>query len=126
MQGIWKSVEKIGKKCGFVSENYNVYQKVRKSAILTQKCEIMDFDQIVHNNAVLLKWCSLVRFLPKSVGSHPHTFPDALTMIIFEWNGMSTSFNPLSFGPFTVRIRELLKFIQECSLTNHRQHFIGF
>jgi len=48
------------------------------SAILAQKCEIMDFSQMVHNNAILLKECDLVRFLPKSAGSPPHTFPDAL------------------------------------------------
>jgi len=56
-------------------------KKVRKSAILAQKCKITDFGQISHNNAILLKYCDLVWFLPKNVGSHPHTFPDALNVI---------------------------------------------
>jgi len=63
--------EKLEKKCDHC-------QKVGKSATLAQKCEITDFGQIVHNNAIMLKQCNLVRFLPKSAGSHPHTFPDAL------------------------------------------------
>jgi len=44
-----------------------VWEKFEKSAILAQKCKIMDFAQIVHNNAILLNsaiwcdFCSIVR-----------------------------------------------------------------
>jgi len=47
--------EKLEKKCDFVSEKCHFCQKVWKSAILVQKCEITDFGQIVLNNAILLK-----------------------------------------------------------------------
>jgi len=32
-----------------------VRERLKKSAILAQKCEITDFGQIVYNNAILLK-----------------------------------------------------------------------
>jgi len=75
--------EKCGenwKKGGFCFRGVRFFPKSAKSAILAQKCEIMDFGQMVHNNAILLKYCNLVQFLPKSAGSHPHTFPDALSL----------------------------------------------
>jgi len=83
-QGIWKSAGKIGKKWNFVSEKCDFCQKMQISAILAQKCKIMDFGHIVHNNAILLKWCNLVGFLLKSVGLHPRTFPDALSSVFIN------------------------------------------
>jgi len=46
--------ENLEKKCDFVSEKCDFCQKVRKSAVLAQKCEKIDFGQIVHD-AILLK-----------------------------------------------------------------------
>jgi len=63
LQRIWKSVGKIWKKSVILFQKSGIFcLKVLKSAILAKKCEIMDYGQLVHNSAILLKkvvvWCN--------------------------------------------------------------------
>jgi len=85
-QGIGKSVRKIGKKCDFVSEKCDFWQKVRKSAILAQKCENLDFGQMVHNNAIFAKivWLGAI-FWQKCEIAPPHFSTALIGIILKRW-----------------------------------------
>jgi len=66
--------------CLFLHQCCFYYRASGKAREKLEKKWITDFGQVVHNNAILLSSCDLVRFLPKSTGSHPCTFPDVLLL----------------------------------------------
>jgi len=88
--------ERLEKSVNFIQGSAIFGKKVRKSDILAQRCKIQKWLGVKFK-------IDLVWFLPKSAASHPHTFSDALSMIlnvmnIYKWNYLSSSiYTNLSF-----------------------------